>query len=105
MIYSSILLGYNTLTGHQHSYHTFFLQLVALKQENKYLVDKLKHSKIDAPLDACNNGLNNRNEDQASNNDSSNDSCAKSSDEEGIDHFNKTFQAGTFFVSPISFTS
>ncbi|RDX71989.1 WPP domain-interacting tail-anchored protein 2, partial [Mucuna pruriens] len=69
-------------------------QLNALKQENKHLVEKLKNTKIDAPLDACNNGLNNRNEDQASNNDSSNDSCAKSSDEEGIDHFNKTFQAG-----------
>ncbi|TKY69481.1 WPP domain-interacting tail-anchored protein 2 [Spatholobus suberectus] len=69
-------------------------QLVALKQENKHLVQKLKNTKIDAPLDACNNGLNNRNEDQSSNNDSSNDSCAKSSDEEGIYHFNKTFQAG-----------
>nr|KYP38423.1 WPP domain-interacting tail-anchored protein 2 [Cajanus cajan] len=80
-------------------------QLDALKQENKHLVDKLKNTKIGVPLDACNNGLNNRNEDQASNNDSSNDSCAKSSDEEGIDHFNKTFQAGTFLVSQISFTS
>ncbi|KAK7407482.1 hypothetical protein VNO78_09434 [Psophocarpus tetragonolobus] len=73
-------------------------QLHALKQENKYLVEKLKTTKIDAPLDACNNGLNNRNEDQASNNDSSNDSCAKSSDEEGIDHFNTTFKAGLIFL-------
>ncbi|KAH1060022.1 hypothetical protein GLYMA_02G125400v4 [Glycine max] len=69
-------------------------QLHALKQENKHLVEKLKNTKIDASLDASNNGLNNRNEDQASNNDSSNDNSAKSSDEEGIDHFNKTFQAG-----------
>ncbi|KAG5062919.1 hypothetical protein JHK85_004102 [Glycine max] len=68
-------------------------QLHALKQENKHLVEKLKNTKIDASLDASNNGLNNRNEDQASNNDSSNDNSAKSSDEEGIDHFNKTFQA------------
>ncbi|KAL2349072.1 hypothetical protein Fmac_003072 [Flemingia macrophylla] len=68
-------------------------QLDALKQENKHLVDKLKNTQIGAPLDACNNGLNNRSEDQASNNDSSNGSCAKSSDEEGIDRFNKSFQA------------
>ncbi|KAH1261251.1 WPP domain-interacting tail-anchored protein 2 [Glycine max] len=71
-------------------------QLHALKQENKHLVEKLKNTKIDASLDASNNGLNNRNEDQASNNDSSNDNSAKSSDEEGIDHFNKTFQAGFY---------
>ncbi|KAL3037376.1 hypothetical protein AAZX31_01G063300 [Glycine max] len=77
-------------------------QLHALKQENKHLVEKLNNTKIDASFDACNNGLNNRNEDQASNNDSSNDSCAKSSDEEGIDLFNKTFQAGTFLVILIS---
>lgn len=77
----------------------FFLQLDALKQENKSLVEKLKETKIGAPLDACNNGLNNRNEDQASNIDSSNDSCTKSSDEEGTECFNKTFQAGTFFLS------
>ncbi|XP_061340728.1 WPP domain-interacting tail-anchored protein 2 isoform X2 [Gastrolobium bilobum] len=69
-------------------------QLGALKQENKSLVEKLKDSKIGAPLDACNNGLNSRNEDQASNIDSSNDSCTKSSDAEGTNHFNKTFQAG-----------
>ncbi|KHN29923.1 WPP domain-interacting tail-anchored protein 2 [Glycine soja] len=73
-------------------------QLHALKQENKHLVEKLKNTKIDASLDASNNGLNNRNEDQASNNDSSNDNSAKSSDEEGIDHFNKTFQAGDSWV-------
>ncbi|XP_061340727.1 WPP domain-interacting tail-anchored protein 2 isoform X1 [Gastrolobium bilobum] len=69
-------------------------QLGALKQENKSLVEKLKDSKIGAPLDACNNGLNSRNEDQASNIDSSNDSCTKSSDAEGTNHFNKTFQVG-----------
>ncbi|ESW29597.1 hypothetical protein PHAVU_002G083200 [Phaseolus vulgaris] len=69
-------------------------QLLALKQENKHLVQKLKNTKIDGPLHTCNNGLNNRNEDQASNNNSSNDSCAKSSDEEGIDYFNAAFQAG-----------
>jgi hypothetical protein len=69
------------------------LQLDALKQENKRLVRKLKDTKIGA----CNNGLNNRNEDQDSNNiDSSNDSCTKSLDEEGIEHFDKTFQAGIF---------
>ncbi|CAJ1931763.1 unnamed protein product [Sphenostylis stenocarpa] len=67
-------------------------QLHSLKQENKNLVQKLKNTKIDGSLDACNNGLNNRNEDQASNNDSSNDSCAKSSDEEGIYHYNAAFQ-------------
>lgn len=65
-------------------------QLDALKQENKSLVGKLKETKIGA----CNNGLINRNEDQASNIDSSNDSCTKSFDEEGMEHFNKTFQAG-----------
>lgn len=72
------------------------MQLLALKQENKHLVQKLKNTKIDGPLHTCNNGLNNRNEDQASNNNSSNDSCAKSSDEEGIDYFNAAFQAGTY---------
>ncbi|XP_012568361.1 WPP domain-interacting tail-anchored protein 2 isoform X2 [Cicer arietinum] len=69
-------------------------QLSALKRENKILIEKFKETKIGAPIDSCNNGLNNRNEDQASNIDSSNDSCTKSSDEEGIEHFNKTFQAG-----------
>lgn len=76
-----------------------FLQLSALKRENKILIEKFKETKIGAPIDSCNNGLNNRNEDQASNIDSSNDSCTKSSDEEGIEHFNKTFQAGTIFFS------
>lgn len=65
-------------------------QLDALKQENKSLVGKLKETKIGA----CDNGLINRNEDQASNIDSSNDSCTKSFDEEGMEHFNKTFQVG-----------
>ncbi|XP_027360190.1 WPP domain-interacting tail-anchored protein 2 isoform X2 [Abrus precatorius] len=67
-------------------------QLSALKQENKILVEKIKDTKTGASLDACSNGLNNRNEDQASNIDSSNDSCTKSCDEEGTDHFSKTFQ-------------
>lgn len=65
-------------------------QLDALKQENKSLVGKLKETKIGA----CNNGLINRNEDQASNIDSSNDSSTKSFDGEGMEHFNKTFQVG-----------
>ncbi|GAU21684.1 hypothetical protein TSUD_242560 [Trifolium subterraneum] len=70
-----------------------------LKQENKRLVGKLKDTKIGA----CDNGLNNRNEDQASNNiDSSNDSCTKSFDEEGIEHFDKTFQAVVLLSSPLA---
>ncbi|XP_057448019.1 WPP domain-interacting tail-anchored protein 2 isoform X2 [Lotus japonicus] len=69
-------------------------QLEALKQENKSLVKKLTGTKIGVPLDACTNELNSRNEDQASNIDSSNDSCTKLSDEEGREHFDKTFQAG-----------
>ncbi|XP_014520969.1 WPP domain-interacting tail-anchored protein 2 isoform X1 [Vigna radiata var. radiata] len=74
-------------------------QLLALKQENKHLVQKLKNTKIDGSLHTCNYGLNNRNEDQASNIDSSNDSCAKSSDEEVIDHFNAAFQVGEEIAS------
>lgn len=74
----------------------FFLQLEALKQENKSLVKKLTGTKIGVPLDACTNELNSRNEDQASNIDSSNDSCTKLSDEEGRERFDKTFQAGIF---------
>ncbi|KAK2429904.1 hypothetical protein P8452_43420 [Trifolium repens] len=75
--------------------------LDALKQENKRLVGKLKDTKIGA----CNNGLNNRNEDQDSNNiDSSNDSCTKSLDEEGIEHFDKTFQVGEQSEVPIAET-
>ncbi|KAJ1412065.1 WPP domain-interacting tail-anchored protein 2 [Sesbania bispinosa] len=70
-------------------------QLNALKQENKNLVEKLKETKIGVPLDACNNELNNRNEDQDSNIGSSNDSCTKLSDEEGTERFNKNFEAGT----------
>ncbi|XP_045819004.1 WPP domain-interacting tail-anchored protein 2 isoform X1 [Trifolium pratense] len=57
--------------------------LDALKLENKRLVRKLKETKIGAGI----NGLNNRNEDQASNN-------MDPFDEEGIEHFNKTFQVG-----------
>ncbi|XLR66765.1 hypothetical protein HN51_009346 [Arachis hypogaea] len=68
-------------------------QLHALRNENKCLVEKLQDIKIGAPLDACNNGLNNRNEDQDSNIDSSNGSCTKSSDEEGADPLNNTFKA------------
>ncbi|KAL1357444.1 WPP domain-interacting tail-anchored protein 2 isoform X1 [Arachis hypogaea] len=69
-------------------------QLHALRNENKCLVEKLQDIKIGAPLDACNNGLNNRNEDQDSNIDSSNGSCTKSSDEEGADPLNNTFKVG-----------
>ncbi|KAI5436439.1 WPP domain-interacting tail-anchored protein 2 isoform X2 [Lathyrus oleraceus] len=58
-------------------------QLDCLKQENKSLVGKLKETRIGA----CNNGQSNRNEAQAFNIDSIND-------EEGIEHLNKTFQAG-----------
>jgi len=65
------------------------------------LVGKLKETKIGG----CNNGIINRNEDQASNIDSSNDSCTKSFDEEGMEHFNKTFQAGIFFISLFLLTS
>ena len=72
-----------------------FIQLDALRKENKSLVENSRDTKIGAPLNACNNGVNNRNEDQASNVDSSNGSCTKSSDEEGADPFNNTFQAGT----------
>lgn len=72
------------------------MQLDALKKENRSLVEKLNNSKTGAPPDSFDNGLNNRNEDRASNIDSSNGSCTKSSDEEGTDPFNKTSQAGIF---------
>lgn len=68
------------------------MQLCTLKSENKCLIQKLKTTEKGAPLDACNNGLNNSNEDQASNIDSSNASCTKSSDEEIKDPSNKNFQ-------------
>jgi len=91
-----------TLTGTLDFLSLFFLQLLALKQQNKHLVLKLKNTKIDGSLHTCNYGLNNSNDDQDSNIDSSNDSCAKSSDEEVIDHFNAAFQAGTY-LSALSF--
>ncbi|CAL0318155.1 unnamed protein product [Lupinus luteus] len=69
-------------------------QLDALKRKNKSLEEKLKDTKIGRPLNVCDNGVNNRNEDEASNIDSSNGSCAKSSDEEGTYAFNKTFEVG-----------
>ncbi|MED6150194.1 hypothetical protein PIB30_070043 [Stylosanthes scabra] len=69
-------------------------QLHALRNENKYLVEKLHDTQIATALDACNDRLNNRNEDQDSNIDSSNGSCTKSSDEEGADPLRNTFKAG-----------
>ncbi|XP_019461564.1 PREDICTED: WPP domain-interacting tail-anchored protein 2 isoform X1 [Lupinus angustifolius] len=69
-------------------------QVDALKRENKSLEEKLKDTKIGTPLKICNNGINNRNEDIASNIDSSKSSCARSSDEEGTNAFNKTFEVG-----------
>ncbi|MED6112624.1 hypothetical protein PIB30_063257 [Stylosanthes scabra] len=63
-------------------------QLHALRNENKYLVEKLHDTKIG------NDRLNNRNEDQDSNIESSNGSCTKSSDEEGADPLSNTFKVG-----------
>ncbi|XP_054810177.1 WPP domain-interacting tail-anchored protein 2-like isoform X1 [Prosopis cineraria] len=67
-------------------------QLCTLKIENRSLAEKLKNMKKDVPLDSCHVGLNNSNDDQASNVDSSNGSCTKSSDEEGKDILNQNFQ-------------
>lgn len=77
----------------------FFIQLCAFKIENRSLAEKLKNVKSDVPLDSCHNGLNNSNEDQASNNDSSNGSCTKPADEEGKDSLNPNFQVPSRFLT------
>ena len=70
------------------------MHICTLIKENKSLVEKLKIARKDVPLDACENGINNANEDHASNVDSSNNSYTNPSNEDGIDLFNRTYKAG-----------